>query len=205
MPHLTYKEIQKMEYDKQQTQFSLDGALIIKEKIINEYTPLYVLINENHKYLCPFCLEESNKFTIESHALIKCPNCTNQMKLKTLLFIKECSNQDFAKWVYEYRLSGFFKKINFEKWSKKLKELGIAYEFWEEYKKLKGTNTEPEPETFNEDELRIIINGLVELINQGISKEGIMLRLLDNGVEFNPTDFNYCYNEALNQIKREKE
>lgn len=203
MSHLTEKEIMQVQYDKQQTQFSLDGTVQLNQKLIDENTPLEALINKQNKYLCPFCLEESNKFTIESHALIKCPNCLNQMKLKTLIFIKECSNQDYARWVFEYRLSGFFKKVNFEKWSKKLKDLGIALEFWDEYKKLKGDiNPESEPKEFNDEQLRYIINGLVDKINSGMSKSDIMNELSNNDIQYSYSSFNYCYNEALNQIKR---
>ena len=43
----TQKEILQLEYDKKQTQFALDGALIINKKIIDDNTPLIALINEN--------------------------------------------------------------------------------------------------------------------------------------------------------------
>jgi hypothetical protein len=81
------------------------------------------------------------------------------MKLKTLLFIQSCSNEEYAKWVFDYRLCGFFHKIksgnnSFEKWNKKMKELGISYEFWEKYKQLKGefkeeNKQDDEPEFIN--------------------------------------------------------
>lgn len=193
----TEKEILQLQYDKQQMQFAIDGTLIINKKLIDENTPIIALINESNYYLCPFCLEVSNKYIIESHALIKCPNCNNQMKLKTLLFIKDCSNIEFAKWVFDYRLSGFFKKINFEKWSKKLKELGMSLEFWEEYKKLKCDNQEDNNK--DKEKFKDYIN-LIELqINSGLSKNEIIKD--SYSYNFTDTEFHYCYKEAELRIK----
>ena len=158
----TPKEILQLEYDKKQMQFALDGTLIINQKVINEQTPLISLINEQNYWICPFCLENSNKFIIENKGLIKCPNCSNFMKLKTLLFIKDCSNFEYAQWVFDYRLSGFFKKINFELWIKKMHELGMSCEFWEKYKELKG-----ESEKENKDEI-IPYETLQKFINMHI-------------------------------------
>ena len=151
-------------------------------------------------WICPFCLETSNKFIIENKGLIKCPNCSNFMRLKTLLFVKDCTNKEYAKWVYEYRLSGFFKKINFEQWTKKLKELGIAYEFWEEYKKLKGFYEEEEKEDKIDYEVaQIFIGVLIDKINSGLTKEQILKELIDVDVSLEMID--YCYNEAQLKIK----
>src|SRR5208282_1990417 len=100
------KEILQLEYDKKQMQFALDGSIIINQVLVNENTPIIALINEANFWICPFCLENSNKYIIENKGLIKCPNCSNLMKMKTLLFIKDCSNEEYARWVYEYRLSG---------------------------------------------------------------------------------------------------
>ena len=205
---VTYKEILQLEYDKKQMQFSLDGTLIKNQRIVNEQTPIDALINDKNFWICPFCLETSNKFIIENKGLIKCPNCLNGMRIKTLLFVKECSNQEYARWVYEYRLSGFFSKLNsgnssFEKWNKKMQELGFSTEFWDEYKKLKGEDTEsPEPE-FNSEQLEDIIKGLVFLINQGRTKEEILILLTENNVIYKRESFEYCFLEAKLRIKNE--
>jgi hypothetical protein len=203
----SYKEVLKLEYDKRQMQFAIDGTLIINKRIINEKTPILALINEAKYWICPFCLETSNKFIIENKGLIKCPNCLINMKIKTLLFVKDCTNQEYAKWVYEYRLSGFFTKLksgnnSFEKWNKKMQELGINYEFWEEYKKLKGEETgwKEEPE-FNSEQLEDIIKGLVKFINEGKTKEDILVLLNKNNVEFKRESFEYCFLEAKLRIK----
>jgi hypothetical protein len=195
----SYKEVLELEYDKKQMQFAIDGTLIINQKIINEQTPINVLINNSNIWICPFCLEESNKFSIESHGLIKCPNCKVEMKIKTLLFVKECSNIDYARWVFEYRLSGFFSKINFEKWNKKMKDLGISYEFWNEYKKLRGDNLEVEKE--NNIDLKDYIDLLVLQIGSGITKDEIIKE--SYSYNFNDSQFHYAYKEAEAKIKSE--
>ena len=166
----TQKEILQLEYDKKQLQFALDGTLIINQKVIDDNTPLISMINENNFWICPFCLENSNKFIIENKGLIKCSNCSNFMKLKTLLFIKDCSNSEYAQWVFNYRLSGFFKKINFELWTKKMHELGMSYEFWEKYKELKGDlEKENRDELIHYETLQKFINILVIKLNNGLT------------------------------------
>ena len=87
---VTEKEILQLEYDKKQMQFAIDGTLIINQKLVDEQTPLIALINEKNFWICPFCLETSNKFIIKNKGLIECPNCLVDMKLKTLLFVKDC-------------------------------------------------------------------------------------------------------------------
>ena len=174
---LTEKEILQLEYDKKQMQFAIDGTLIINKKLIDEQTPLIALVNESNFYLCPFCLEKSNKYIIRNKALIECPNCLISFKLKTLLFIQDCTNQEYAKWVFDYRLSGFFFKLksgnnSFEKWNLQMKKLGISFDFWEKYKELKcDSNNE---ENINKKEVLNYID-LIELqLNCGLSKEELL-------------------------------
>lgn len=199
---LTEKELIQLEYDKKQMQFAIDGVLILNQKLIDEQTPLIALINSLHYWICPFCLETSNKFTIESHGLIKCPNCSLETKIKTLLFVKDCTNEEYAQWVFNYRLSGFFKKINFEKWSKKLKELGINYEFWEHYKKLKGDYQENKQEDkfeLTKEMQDRFIQALILRINMYMTKDEIYKELQEYDVNIDAIDF--CYNEALLKVK----
>jgi len=125
------------------------------------------------------------------------------MRVKTILYIQECSNQEYARWVYEYRLSGFFKKINFDLWAKKLKDLGIAYEFWEEYKKLKGEDNQTEKEN-SYDYLEGWIESLKAKIILGYTKEEIIAQIEnirnkypDFTNDLSDSEFEYCYNEAL--------
>lgn len=198
----TEKEILQLQYDKQQMQFAIDGSIIINKKVIDEQTPLTALINKSNYWICPFCLVLSNNFTIENKGLIVCNNCLIGMRLKTLLFIKDCSNIEYANWVFNYRLSGFFAKLksgnnSFEKWNKKMKDNGMSYEFWEEYKKLKGENTETPLNS--QKEFSDYIDLLVLQIYSGLSKNEI----IKESYNFNFTDaqFHYCYNEAELRIK----
>jgi hypothetical protein len=203
----TEKEVQQLEYDKKQMQFAIDGTLIINQKVIDEQTPITALINPSNYWICPFCLETSNKFIMENKGLIKCPNCLIAMKIKTILFVKECSNIDYARWVFEYRLSGFFTKLksgnnSFEKWNKKMKELGISYEFWEEYRKLKGDYIESEKQDnlgITKEEQIMFIETLIKKINRGLTKENIYREL--TGYNISITAIDYCYNEAIAKIK----
>lgn len=145
---MNYKEQEKVAYDVYQRQFAIDGDLtviLVKNNMSFAEIPITDLLKFEKIWFCPFCLTESNKF-IQDRQFIKCNNCNNLMTKKTLLFIKNCSNEEFAKWVYNYRQSGFFQgffqkiKPDFKTWLQKLYELGISYEFWETYKKLKGDN-----------------------------------------------------------------
>jgi predicted metal-binding protein len=92
---------------------------------------------------CVFCLYTTNLqkfFKIDAKgrtiALVTCPECHNKMQLQTL--IKDMSIQEYAKFVYGYRLSGFWKKCPFALFNQRLREIGASSEFWLEYKKLKG-------------------------------------------------------------------
>jgi hypothetical protein len=199
---VTEKELLQLEYDKKQMQFAVDGTLIINQKVIDEQTPLIALINESKFYFCPFCLERTNKYIIKNKALIECPNCLVNFKLKTLLFIQDCTNEEYAKWVFDYRLSGFFFKLksgnnSFDKWNKKMKELGIYYKFWEEYKKLKGETKETNIDL--DKELNEYIDLVILKIKSGVTKEEI----IQDSYKYNLTDseFHYCYNEAELKIK----
>ena len=130
----------------------------------------------------------------------KCPNCSNFTRLKTLLFVKDCTNQEYAKWVFDYRLSGFFKKINFELWTKKMHKLGMSYEFWEKYKELKGENiNEDKDELIPYETLQKFISILVIKLNNGLTKEQIINELYD--VEISNNQIDYCFNEAELKIK----
>jgi len=62
------------------------------------------------------------------------------MVLKTLDTIRKMEVKEFAFWVYEYRLNGFFKKIDFKQWTQQLYLMGISKQFWEHYRNFKGIN-----------------------------------------------------------------
>lgn len=141
---VSWNRTMEMLEDKEQTQLSLYGckpneSLLAKKKVKAEYWK---------KYICPFCLEENSFYKFKKiHGFYKCPKCNIEMTLRSL--VKTMSVEEFAKWVFEYRLSGFWKKVNaymndrdkaFREWNNKLYEHGISFEFWETYKRLKGVS-----------------------------------------------------------------
>lgn len=139
--HKKYTRQQIAIYDKQQTTLTKTGTqnnVQLCAVVVLQFTP-------EKTVLCPFCLTPnklmkfyiSNKKGIDKR-LGKCPNCQNNVMYKTLFNLLKWTPQQFAKWVFEYRLSGFWQKIVFKKWKQRLYELDMSLEFWQEYKKLRG-------------------------------------------------------------------
>jgi hypothetical protein len=144
---MNYKTSEKLRYDKQQMVF-LNGRISENK---NAYAIKALIINFNEKVLCPFCLNfELFSLFSKKGNLYTCPKCENKVMLKTLYNVRKMTAQDFAKWVFEYRLSGFFDKINFQEWNKKLFDVcfGFGFDFWEEYKKLKGERKQQQSEDY---------------------------------------------------------
>lgn len=145
-----YKERVRMDEDKLQTRLTATGIELNK----NPNAKIFIEdVIKDKLILCPFCLNTSPlcKFTKEKGFYI-CPTCKNNLKENTILFMNECFNgkqpkiAEFSFWIFKYRLSGFFSKINqqlpknerFKQWNNSLYELGISYDFWDYYKKYKG-------------------------------------------------------------------
>lgn len=144
---MNYKIAEKMRYNKKQTMLSDKGCIPNDKKYAQEQYDLKF----DSMCLCPFCLE-TNYFSgfKNNGGYVECPNCKNLMMIKTLCNILKFTNREFGKWAFDYRLSGFWDKVypSFKIWNEKLHKSGISYEFWEEYKKLKGVSTQQE----NDDE-----------------------------------------------------
>lgn len=142
-----YKVAEKMRYDKEQTQLTKNGC----ESNNREYAEKqYHNDNPEKIVLCPFCLTQNQILRfVKKRGLLKCPICENEMMLISL--IKKMDIEEFAKWVFNYRLSGFWQKVypNAKEWFKKLYELGISKEFWDVYNRLKGESKAKSG--FNED------------------------------------------------------
>lgn len=75
---------------------------------------------------------------------MKCPNCNNEMYIKTLLYVKTLDASGLAEWVFHYPYYEYFKKCKFLDLNNRLYILGISKEFWEKYHKLKGDRTSNE-------------------------------------------------------------
>jgi uncharacterized CHY-type Zn-finger protein len=145
---MKYEQQIRTQEDKYQTVFQ-NGQIIQNKSflIINNPT-----IDFTKKVLCPFCLNVNtlDKFK-KDRAWYICPNCKQLLTVKTCVSIMKMNPKQFALWVFNYRLSGFFGKIKFKEWTQKLYELGVSQEFWEEYKSLRGDITKDEEQKENDD------------------------------------------------------
>jgi len=143
---MSYKIAEKMRYDKEQTVLTKKGC---KSNPYN-YSEKQDKANYNIIVLCPFCLTQNPLYKFEKHhGFYKCLICNGQMALRTL--VREMKIEEFARWVFDYRLNGFWQKVypTHKLWCARLKELGLAYEFWENYNRLKGV--QQEQREFEED------------------------------------------------------
>jgi len=143
---MSYEISQKMRYDKAQTVLTYNGC----QSNSNSFAVVIEKADFTKNVLCPFCLTYNLLMRFEKRGqCYKCPICKNDMMLRTL--IKEITIPEFARWVFDYRLSGFWTKVypSAKLWFIKLKELGFSYEFWENYNRLKGESKANNK--FNED------------------------------------------------------
>jgi hypothetical protein len=138
--------------DKQQTKFNTDSKMIKNDYKFKIDRPT---IDFSQLILCPFCLNANtySKF-VKDRAWITCPNCKELLTVKTALTIIKMNPEEYAKWVFIYRHSGFFQKIDFKKWNQKLKEIGINIEFWEVYKRLKGEEQAEDPDYIDKERMK---------------------------------------------------
>lgn len=149
MINMSDEKFERAKYDKLQTKLNVNGTTPNDFKFAK--IPLADILKEKAT-LCPFCLHQ-NFIThfIYNQGFYQCVFCKNKMTEKTILnmiqWFTECNSpniKEFAKWVYNYRLSGFFQKIQFKEWNEALKDLGLSYDFWGYYNQFKGENTEDE-------------------------------------------------------------
>lgn len=136
---VSWKEKNKLHFDKEQTRLSNDGCVPNTFKFAEKE----MHYDYNTRVTCPFCLYENLLFHFpKKEGFRACPNCGNRMMQRTLL--NKMTVKEFAKWVFDYRLNGFFGKVypSFPEWCKKLKDLGISYEFWLYYHEFKGEISE---------------------------------------------------------------
>jgi hypothetical protein len=130
--------------------------LFFKDGQLTQKPPPEVTITAfNDKiYTCPFCLYQSStgKFVISTKSgfhkgLGLCPECKNKSQWVTLH--RRWRIRQFALFVYQYRLSGFWQKCKYERFNTRLRLIGQLDNFWNEYRRLKG-DTEDDNETTQE-------------------------------------------------------
>lgn len=98
---------------------------------------------------CPFCLGISRLrlFLISTKKGFdrgkgKCPLCGQGMRLQTLVKMETWKPEEYAAFVFGYRTSGFWQKIDFATWKKRLGLMGWTQPFWDEYKRLRGDGSD---------------------------------------------------------------
>ena len=152
---IKYKR-QLMKTDKKQLTFTANGEVAKKKDNEGTRVALELL---SPLYCCPFCLYAGKVHTFEmktpkgnTSKRYKCPECNAIMVKRTLE--KKMDAEEYAEWVFDYRLSGFWQKCNFKVWKERLYKLGMSHKFWEKYRLLKGEVAEQETyeEHFNKEQ-----------------------------------------------------
>jgi hypothetical protein len=138
--HNQYLMQQKALIDKKQTFFSTKNTEIQENNRIYTFEEPELLFSD--KVICPFCLnlvELGVGFKLENQ-FYKCLKCNNLLTKITLAKIIYLAPEEFAKWVFNYRLNGFWQKIKFKEWCKELEQFDYNYSkrFWEKYHDLRG-------------------------------------------------------------------
>lgn len=141
-----YNREQTAFYDKLQTKLGSEGITP------NNFKFAYVPVKDELQgktLFCPFCLTSTKfeNFKYVKGELLECQVCKNRMRGKTLAYLSKIGMSEFAKWVYDYRINGFWEKVgDYKQWYKKLKILGLYDSFNENYKRIKGENKQYEDE-----------------------------------------------------------
>jgi len=133
--------------DTNQAKFSAAGHLVQKMQTKTQTYEVASIV------ACPFCLHigKIGSFLISTKkgyhkSLGKCPECKNQMQLRSLT--AEWTPEQYAEWCYDYAKSGFWQKTPFKKWSDRLYKIGWSYRFWQKYKQLKGESAKDKTESY---------------------------------------------------------
>ncbi|MBU1067743.1 hypothetical protein KKE60_08145 [Patescibacteria group bacterium] len=141
-----YNREQKVKDDKQQTMLDPKSPSFIKskKKVIISITETYT-----GAYMCPFCLHSDriNAYLISTKkgyhkGLGHCPECNNQMQIKTLT--SDMTPEQFAQFAYEYSSQGYWQKVKFEQFNNRLHAIGWSKRFWAKYRELKGDSDQTE-------------------------------------------------------------
>lgn len=127
-----------------QAKFGKDGSVLTSvEGIFSELNSVDV----KQLVHCPFCLGERplQNFLLSTKSGLspskgECRMCGRGMMLRNLL-TSAATPEKYAQWVWNYARSGFWQKIIFEEWKKRLLEMGWSQAFWDKYKALKAEAT----------------------------------------------------------------
>ena len=154
--HRKFTRQERAKQDMQQTVFFQDA----KEKTIdfkgnpNQWVKFTEKgIDPFKNTTCPFCLgyNRLRLFLVSTkkgydRGSGKCPLCGKGAKLQTLVKMETWGPEEYAAFVFDYRSSGFWQKIKFDTWKKRLGMMGWNEQFWNEYRRLRGDAPDAERE-----------------------------------------------------------
>lgn len=142
LEHQRYLRQEEAKGDNSQTIFKGQGLAPnpnIRSTVQDTVIPL------QKKVSCPFCLglSQFRLFLVStkkglSRKVGKCPLCGQGLFLKSLVMMNKCTATEYANWVHPYARMGFWKKLNFQTWKRRLQLMGWTQEFWDRYHQLKG-------------------------------------------------------------------
>ena len=140
--HSHYIRSEKADRDKAQSKFSVQAEFIKPE------APKEIKISPRLIVHCPFCLFRGKlqRFMVSdsqgiSRYKAKCPECKTGMLMRTLIALSNMNDrkiEDYARWCFMYSLNGFWDKVKWETWSKRLAKYEWTITFWGKYRALKG-------------------------------------------------------------------
>ncbi len=153
--HRKFIRQERVKQDRQQTVFFKTEHEVTFTNNPNKWATLTNQgLDPYRNVTCIFCLGISKLrlFLISTkkgynRSLGKCPVCGQKMRLETLVKMLKWTPEEYAKFVFDYRQSGFWQKVAFEDWKKRLDMMGWSQPFWTEYKRLRG-----DPENYAEYE-----------------------------------------------------
>ena len=99
-----------------------------------------------HVLNCPYCLWSShtiNDFTIWQEGVrvkqLRCPDCKNTFKRKTLIKTSKMNLKEFAFWFYWVKKYDMDRKIKWDRFFDRMRPYSI---FWEYYREIKKADLE---------------------------------------------------------------
>jgi len=141
LPKSKWKRSVKTDADIHQALLTANGCKP-KQSLVKQTDVHWADVNAKH--FCPFCLYigKLKEFLIStkkgiSQKKAKCPECKNGMMMRTL--VASWTPEEYAEFAYPYSASGFWQKVPFDLWKKRLHKLRWSYQFWKRYKELKGS------------------------------------------------------------------
>jgi len=151
-----FTRIEKARKDMQQTIFYTDPAKQAVDFMGNPHRYAQLTAKGVDPYrmtTCPFCLGYSRlRAFLQStkkgfnRKTGRCPLCGKGANLTTLVAMETWTPEEYAKFVFDYRSSGFWQKINFNQWKDRLKIMGWTRQFWDTYKELRGDSPDAQRE-----------------------------------------------------------